>query len=517
MNKYTLFITIIAGVIGALLLAIGILRYDDIYKNHVVLSENATLNLARDIETFVEERQRLVKLFGEVHFDLINQLASDPENHALENKLFKEIERFFPNFFSVTISDEAGNRYIDDFDGNLGDLCLNDIKEFVSSKQNLPRIHPNIDSYHFDILSEITGNNKTIILFISFRAHILSEIVRSAQTPGHQLLITHPTKNGLIEVTSSGSRDVLDRDSYLLTDEEHARSMSKTKITGTKWFAEDLHEENLFHNIKIVIISQFTFMYVMLLGICIFMLILVRKEALLRKFAEDHKNNFVSSVSHELRTPITSINGTISLVANGVTGEVSPKAKEMLDMAQRNCTRLTFLINDLLDVQKIEAGKMDYDMKEHDIAEVLEKSVTTCEQFVSQYNVNYELSIPKSDFKDSKVILKIDDNRIMQVLHNLLSNAAKYGAKNDVINVKLWLHEDGIVIDIIDHGEGIPADIRKNLFNKFSRSAIHADKNIQGTGLGLNISKKIIERHHGTITVKSAPGHTCFSIALPIT
>lgn len=516
MNKHTLFIAIIASVIGALLLAIGMLRYNDIYENHIVLSENSTTNLAHDIKTFVEERQRLVKLFGEIHFDLISQLASDPENHAIENRLLKEVKSFFPNFFSVSLTDENGNRYIDDFDGKLGDLCLNDIMEFVASKNNQPRIHPNSDSYHFDILSEIKNDNKTIILFIGFRAHVLSEIVRSAQTPGHQLLITHPTQNGLIEVTSSGSRDALERESYLLTDEEHTRSMSKTKIVGTKWFAEDLHEENLFHNIKTLIISQFAFIYIILLGVCILMMILVRKEALLRKLAESHKNNFVSSVSHELRTPITAINGTISLVANGVTGEVSHKAKEMLEMAQKNCTRLTFLINDLLDVQKIEAGEMVYDIKEHDIADVLEKAVETCGQFVSQYNVNYNLSITQSDFKDSKVMLKIDENRIIQVLHNLLSNAAKYGEKNDVINVKLWLHEDGIVIDIIDHGEGIPTDIREDLFKKFSRSSIHADKNIQGTGLGLNISKKIIEKHHGTLTVKSAPGHTCFTITLPI-
>ncbi|MCK4743210.1 MAG: HAMP domain-containing histidine kinase [Sulfuriflexus sp.] len=516
MNKHTLFIAIIAGVIGALLLAIGILRYNDIYKNHTILSENSTQNLAHDTELFVHEHQRLVKLFGSIHVELIRALADDPENTELEEKLFSAAEKFFPNLFSLTVSDENGNRYIEDFTGRVGDFCLNDLKEFVKSKNNFPRIHPNAEGYHFDILSEITSNEKNFILFISFRSHILSKAILSAQVPGHQLLITYPTENGLIEATSNGPRNTLDRDSYLLSDKESARSMSKTKIEGTSWFAEDLHKPKLFHDIKMKIIVQFSFIYIMLLGICTLLIIIIRKEALLKSVAEAHKNSFVSSVSHELRTPITSISGTISLVANGVTGEIPPKAKEMLDMAQRNCSRLTFLINDLLDVQKIEAGMMQYDIKEHDIAGILEKSIKACDQFITQYNVKYNLNITEIDFKTSRVIVKIDENRIIQVLHNLFSNAAKYGAKNDIIDVKLWLGEDVAIIDVIDHGEGIPPDIKKDLFRTFSRSTVHADKNIQGTGLGLNISKKIIEKHGGSISVKSSPGHTCFTVTLPI-
>lgn len=516
MNKHILFVVVIAGVIGALLLAIGTLRYNDFYNNQIVLANKSTQSLAHDTEIFVREQQRLVKLFGDDHFDLIYQLSNNPENSAIEDEFFKEVKRFFPNYFSATISDKNGKRYLADFDGKIGDLCLTDIKGFVASKNNFPRIHPNFDAYHFDVLSEITKNNKTIILFISFRSHVLSNAIVSAQSPGHQLLITYPIDNGLIEVASSGSRDTLDRDSYLLSDAESARSMKKTKIQGTSWYAEDLHQPDLFYNIKKEIVLQFSFIYIVLISVCVFMIIIVKKEERLRKIAEAHKNNFISSVSHELRTPITAISGTISLVANGITGDVSQKSKEMLDIAYKNCTRLTFLINDLLDVQKIEVGMMEYDIKEHDIAVILDKSINASEQYVAQYNVKYNLIITEYDFKTSKVIVNVDENRIIQVLNNLLSNAAKYGAKDDTIDVKLWLSEDNVIIDIVDHGDGIPSDVRKNLFRKFSRSTTHADKNIQGTGLGLNISKKIIEKHNGSITVKSSAGQTCFTITLPV-
>jgi len=516
MNKNILSIIIVASVVGVLLFAIGVLRYNDIYKNHATIAKKSTRNLAHDTELFVREHQRLVKLFGDLHVDLISTLANEPNNIELEEELLAAAKKFFPNLFSLTVSDENGNRYIEDFNGLMGELCLNDLKEFVKSKNNFPRIHPNIEGYHFDILAEIVDKEKTFILFISFQSHILSKAILSAQVPGHQLLITYPTENGLIEATSSGPRSTLDRDSYLLSDNESARSMSKTKINGTSWYAEDLHEENLFYDIKKEIILQFSFIYIMLIGICVLLIIIIRKEALLKSVAEAHKNSFVSSVSHELRTPITSISGTISLVANGVTGEISPQAKEMLDTAQKNCSRLTFLINDLLDVQKIEAGMMQYDIQEHDIAVTLTKAVNACELFTSQYGVSYNLNISESDFKTSNVFVMIDENRFIQVLHNLLSNAAKYGCKDDAIDVKLWLGEESIFIDIIDHGEGIPDDIKKNLFETFSRSSIHTDKNIQGTGLGLNISKKIIQKHSGTINVHSALGRTCFTVSLPI-
>jgi len=516
MNKHTLSIVIVSVVVGVLLFVIGVLRYSDFHKNQVILASNSTQNLAHDTELFVKEHQRLVKLFGELHIELISALAADPDNADLEDKLFAAARDFFPNLFTLSISDENGNRYIEDFNGLVGDLCIDDIKEFVKSKKNYPRIHPNAEGYHFDILTEISNSEKTFILFISFHSQILSKAILSAQATGHQLLITYPTENGLIEATSSGPRNTLDRDSYLLSDEESARSMSKTKIEGTSWFAEDLHEPDLFNNVKTEIIIQFSLIYFMLLGICVLLLIIVRKEALLKCVAEAHKNNFVSSVSHELRTPITAISGSISLVANGVTGELSPKAKELLDTAQKNCTRLTFLINDLLDVQKIEAGMMQYDLKEHDIAVILDKAVNACEQFVSKYKVKYNLTITEADFKTSRVIVKIDENRISQVLLNLLSNAAKYGAKNDIIDVKLWLGEDAAFIDIIDHGDGIPPDVKKDLFKTFSRSTVHADKNIQGTGLGLNISKKIIEKHGGHISVRTSPGRTCFTVSIPV-
>jgi len=515
MNKHTFIVVIIASIIGIVLISVGVLRYNDIYQNQVVVANKSTQNLAYNAELFVLEHQRLVELFAEDHADLVFQLAKNPENDQLEEKLLAKVKRYFPNSFAMTVSDKNGNPYIEDFDGMLGELCLDDLNKFSISKKNSPRIHPHIDAYHFDIMSEVSSKNKNVILFISFKAHVLSNAVRSSQAPGHKLLITYPIGNGLIEVTSGGTRDVLKRDSYLLTDEEHGRSLSKTKINGTSWFAEDFYQQNFLSDIKFEIAIQLIILYILLLGMSALLVRTINKEEKLKKEAEHNKNAFISSVSHEIRTPITSISGTISLVTNGITGEISPKTKEMLDAAQRNCTRLTFLINDILDIQKIEAGEMEYKIKEHNIVTTLQESITSCAQFVEKYNVKFNLIIPEEDFIKNIIFVNIDKNRIIQVLHNLLSNAAKYGAKDDTIDIKLQLKEGIVILDIIDHGAGIPDDIKNNLFVKFSRSASHVDKNIQGTGLGLNISRQIINKHGGTLTATSSPEKTCFTLTLP--
>jgi len=517
MNKHTLFVLSIASLFAILLIAIGLLRYDDAYKNQMALAAKSVQNLAYDTKAFIQERERLVRLFGNDNIALIRTLAENPDDSDTEQLLHQKAARFFPKYFSLTIADKNGNLYIEDFDGLMGELCITDIQKFTKTKKNSPRIHPHTDVYHFDIMALLNDNNKEFILFISFQADILSNAIRSAQVPGHQLLLTYPTTgNNLIEVTAGGARNVLTRDNFILQDDEVSRTMQSSKIEGTDWLAEDLHSPDLFNVIRNTIIMQFSLIYMILIAICILMIINVRKEESRRIKAEQHKNNFVSSVSHELRTPITAVNGTLSLVLSGVTGDIGSKSKEMLAIAQRNCNRLTYLINDLLDLQKIEAGKMKYNIKEHDIIEITENAIENCLQYAKEFNVSYNLNINTSGLDSKKITANVDDSRITQVIVNILSNAAKYGAENDTIDVKIETDPDNVSINIIDHGDGIPAEIEKLLFEKFTRAKVHSENNIKGTGLGLNISKNIIEKHSGTISVKSVPGHTCFSIRLPI-
>jgi len=515
MIKHIIFIVMTTILVGCLLILLGMYRYNDYRQYHEVIANEAVNSLANAITTFISERQRLVRLFGENNLVLLQQLARDPDNIKLEEQLRAEASRFFPSHFSLTITDEQGELYLEDYDGLMGELCFNDIREFAVNKKNEPRVHPHIEAYHFDIMSILETNDNKIILFISFRADILANAVLSTELPGHQLMLTYPTGSGLIEVSSEGARNVLARDNYLLTAEEGARLLASKEVLGTSWFAEDFHHPDLFIKQRNEIISQFIFIYIAFLAACLIMLMYLRKEEKRRKLAESHKDDFLSLVSHELRTPLTAINGSIGLVVNGVTGDISTKAHDMLAMAQQNCIRLVHLVNDLLDMQKIEAGKMTYNKNEVLVSEVLERSVEGCQSYAEQHQITYELILPPKQ-ATSKIFVNIDENRIIQVLLNLLSNAAKYGAKRDIVEVKLQKVEAMVTISVTDHGSGIPADLKNSLFDQFTRAKEHVGSNIKGTGLGLNISKRIMDEHDGNIGYTTTASSTCFYITLPI-
>src|SRR6185295_14850018 len=149
-----------------------------------------------------------------------------------------------------------------------------------------------------------------------------------------------------------------------------------------------------------------------------------------RKEIERMKDEFVSTVSHELRTPLTSIQGSLGLVANGVTGALPAAAKPLVDIAYKNCGRLIFLINDILDSEKIAAGKMKFVLKEQELQPLVEQAVDANRSYGTQFAVRFEMgeSVPGAR-------VELDADRFAQVMTNLLSNAAKFSPKGDIVTV----------------------------------------------------------------------------------
>ncbi|PRC93677.1 PAS domain S-box protein [Solimicrobium silvestre] len=234
-----------------------------------------------------------------------------------------------------------------------------------------------------------------------------------------------------------------------------------------------------------------------------------------RNRAERIKNEFISTVSHELRTPLTSISGVLSLVGQGVLGEISEQAKPMIQMAHRNSMRLSELINDLLDIEKLEAGETTFNFKMYGLMALINQSIDAISNFASQFNVTFNI-IAQED-----VQVFVDDGRLIQVLNNFLSNAAKFsptGGHVDIAVRKIHSAEHSTVrVEIIDHGAGIPTSFRNRLFNKFSQADASDTKKKSGTGLGLAISKELIERMSGVIGFYSSVGEgSCFYFELPL-
>lgn len=226
---------------------------------------------------------------------------------------------------------------------------------------------------------------------------------------------------------------------------------------------------------------------------------------------ERMKSEFISTVSHELRTPLTSIRGSLGLIAGGVAGELPPQAKALVDIAHKNSERLITLVNDILDIEKIESGKMRFDMKPLELASLIEQALEVNRAYGDQFDVAFKLEQPPY-----AVTVNADAGRLMQVMANLLSNAAKFSPVGGTVNVSIQCSEQNVRLSVADHGLGIPEEFRGKIFQKFSQADSSDTRKKGGTGLGLNITKAIVEQMGGRIGFESevAVG-TTFFIDLP--
>jgi signal transduction histidine kinase/DNA-binding response OmpR family regulator/HAMP domain-containing protein len=229
------------------------------------------------------------------------------------------------------------------------------------------------------------------------------------------------------------------------------------------------------------------------------------------KQADLAKRAFVSTVSHELRTPLTSIQGSLGLVAGGAMGSLPDAAKRLVDIANSNCQRLTRLINDILDIEKIEQGHMEFDLKPQALMPLLRQAVEANRGYGVPLGVHLKLIELEPD-----VEIEVDADRFVQVVNNLVSNAVKYSPKGGQVEVGARRQADGVRIFVSDHGDGIPEAFRDRLFGRFTQADSSDRRAKGGTGLGLSIAKAIVERFGGQIGFETAEGQgTTFHFDLP--
>jgi PAS domain S-box-containing protein len=228
-----------------------------------------------------------------------------------------------------------------------------------------------------------------------------------------------------------------------------------------------------------------------------------------RKLAQ-MKKDFVATVSHELRTPLTSIRGSLSLLAGGALGELPDEALEVVRIAERNTLRLIGLINDILDLERMEAGRLEIAPRPTAASAVIERSLEAVRALADQAGV--ELEAPAA-----AGVLLADEDRIVQVLVNLLSNAVKFSPRGSAVTVSAAPAGGGMVeIAVADRGRGIPSSHLGLLFQRFQQVETSDARKKGGTGLGLAISKAIVEQHGGTIAVASRLGEgSTFRVRLP--
>lgn len=231
-----------------------------------------------------------------------------------------------------------------------------------------------------------------------------------------------------------------------------------------------------------------------------------------RKQAEQLKSEFISTVSHELRTPLTSILGALSLVNEGKLGVVPPAVLNMIELAHRNGQRLNFLINDILDIEKLESGRMTFDMQPQSLKALVEKTMSSNRTYRAERGVELALADNAED-----ATVSVDAQRFMQVISNLLSNALKFSPDHDRVDVTIIKNGNTMRVEVRDNGPGIANEFRARIFGKFAQADSSDTRLKGGTGLGLSITKKLVERMEGKIGFDSVPGAgATFYIELPV-
>jgi PAS domain S-box-containing protein len=228
-----------------------------------------------------------------------------------------------------------------------------------------------------------------------------------------------------------------------------------------------------------------------------------------RREVERLKKEFVSTVSHELRTPLTSIRGSLSLLAGGVLGDLPDEAKDVLAIAERNVVRLIGLINDILDLERLETGRIEMHMADVPLAEVFARSVEAVRAVAEQQQI-------RIDVRPSEAIVRGDGDRLVQVVVNLLGNAVKFSPAGAPVTLEATEAGDLVEVRVVDRGRGVPRQAQQAIFERFKQVEASDQREKGGTGLGLAICRTIVEQHHGAIGVISEEGRgSIFWFRLP--
>lgn len=225
------------------------------------------------------------------------------------------------------------------------------------------------------------------------------------------------------------------------------------------------------------------------------------------------RSEFIAMVSHELRTPLTSIYGSLAILNSGVVSHDSEKVKTLTVAAFENSNRLMGIVNDILDLTKIESGGFKIDKRVVDFNGVVKTAILNLTDYFQKCHVAVAL-----DLDGSIGDVSIDDSRFIQIINNIASNAAKFSPEGSTVEVSTLNGKDHLKLLIRDHGAGIPEELHGEMFKKFSKASVSGKGKLPGTGLGLNIAKQLVELHKGSIWFESKKDFgTTFIIEVPKT
>lgn len=220
-----------------------------------------------------------------------------------------------------------------------------------------------------------------------------------------------------------------------------------------------------------------------------------------RKITEKLKNEFIATISHELRTPLTSISASLAIIESGTLGALPDKISGLLHIAKNNSLRLQHLINDLLDMDKLLSNNIEFNLTAFDALKLVEDTINDNQYIANKYHVKFHIISAEPN-----CTLWADKARTQQVLTHLLSNAAKFSNAHSMVDISIANSKDFINITVTDHGIGISPEFQANIFSRFSQEDSSSSRSKEGSGIGLSISKELIDKMNGEIGFTSTLG-----------
>lgn len=413
---------------------------------------------------------------------------------ALERSRFSEIDALVASLNRMGVELAASVKVLRDSRGELADSVASRTRELADTNALLSSVLDAAED--FSIVA--TDRNGLITLFNSGAERLLGykavELV-GLRTPA----ILHDPK----EVQSVARQLSQEYGTDISGFRAFVYEAEQRKRVVREWTYIDKYERRIPVRLVITVIHDAAGRIAGYLG--------VAEDVTERKRLEQIKNDFVATVSHELRTPLTSITGALGMLRAGVGGTLPAQAVQMVTLAHQNGERLTELINDLLDIEKIAAGKIDFHYEILSLPEQLEQAVHAISHYAPTRQVRVSLAkgVPS-------VFLRADAHRLQQVLANLLSNAVKFSPIDGKVQLYAQIAGGYVRVIVEDEGAGIPDGFKDRVFQRFAQADSSARREKGGTGLGLAISRELIEHMGGRIGFESPPGKgTTFWFELP--
>jgi len=354
LNKITVFSIIILLGFAFVLYWLGSMRFNEFYQSQKTVALETTDIVHLEIEKQLAQKKLLVGIFLEDHYELVSELANHPADEQLYHDLNAQLKRFFPDFFSVNIATGQGKPVIDDFEGNLGQLCIEDMQFFSKDKKQLIRIHPNQNLYHYDILMPFRVQNEDMILFVSFEPSNIASLLHTSQSYKHKLILVQEKREHLIEIIDKGARNKLEgRLDYRLDQNEKDRVLSSNHVDGTYWEVIDMHAPDLFVSFKRSLIKESTTIYLFFFVIIVVMLIILYRGDKKRVSAERQLEKNTQDVI-ELNIQLSLANEELEKlsITDGLTGiynrrHLDEKLSEEWERAKRLGIPLAFALIDI--------------------------------------------------------------------------------------------------------------------------------------------------------------------------